>query len=159
MVRAHSERSVDALVSDFILEQSLENIELIHEQLRGAYDGESREEGEGQLNTREERNELQQTPLLASSASPSLRALASVDASTDALRIFIKRLCDENREHSEYEDAMLLDIIGVFASASCSPRTLRFWFETIAKNRKRKKEGVEALLRSVSYTHLRAHET
>jgi len=149
MVRAHSERSVDALVSDFILEQSLENIELIHEQLRGAYDGESREEGEGQLNTREERNELQQTPLLASSASPSLRALASVDASTDALRIFIKRLCDENREHSEYEDAMLLDIIGVFASASCSPRTLRFWFETIAKNRKRKKEGVEALLRSV----------
>ena len=149
MVRAQSERSVDALVSDFILEQSLENIGLIHEQLRGAYDGESREEGEGQLNTREERNELQQTPLLASSASPSLRALASVDASTDALRIFMKRLCDENREHSEYEDAMLLDIIGVFASASCSPRTLRFWFETIAKNRKRKKEGVEALLRSV----------
>ena len=59
MVRAHSERSVDALVSDFILEQSLESIELIHEQLRGTYDVESREEGEGQLHTRGARNGLE----------------------------------------------------------------------------------------------------
>ena len=148
MVRAHSGRSLDALISDFILEQSLENIESIHEQLRGAYDWEESGGGggrEGQLNEKEQ----QLPPPASSSLSPSLRALASVDASTDAVRILIERLCDENRKHSEYEDTMLLDVIGVFASASCSPRTLRFWLETIAKNRKRKKEGVEALLRSV----------
>ena len=152
MVRSHSGRSLDASISDFILEQSLENIESIHEQLRGAYDWEERGGGgggggrrEGQLNEKEQ----QLPPPASSSLSPSLRALASVDASTDAVRILIERLCDENRKHSEYEDTMLLDVIGVFAGASCSPRTLRFWFETIAKNRKRKKEGVEALLRSV----------
>ena len=141
MVRAHGGRSLEALISDFILEQSLENIELVHEQLRGAYDaGVSRGEGKGQLN-KNESSESQSPVVCSSSSSPSLRALASVDASTDALRIFIERLCDENREHSEYEDAILLDINGVFASASCSPRTLRFWFEMIAKNRNRKKEG------------------
>ena len=153
MVRAHGGRSLEAIISDFILEQSLENIELIHEQLRGAYDaGESKGEGKGQLN-KNETSELQSPVVRSSSSSPSLRALASVDASTDALRIFIERLCDENREHSEYEDAILLDIIGVFASASCSPRTLRFWFEMIAKNRNRKKEGMEALLRSLRKTN------
>ena len=63
MVRSHSGRSLVASISDFILEQSLENIESIHEQLRGAYDWEERGEGgggggggrrEGQLNEKEQ---------------------------------------------------------------------------------------------------------
>ena len=57
MVRAHSGRSLDALISDFILGPPLENIESIHEQSRGAYDWEESEGGggrEGQLNEKEQ---------------------------------------------------------------------------------------------------------